>query len=101
MRMMFKRWKRSSRNRPANLLTASIWLPGKKYEKQSQINAFCKQVIERLEALPGVEGVGIANDIPILGDDTTTYPTIEGQEATRDEERFLLGQHAVSTGYFN
>jgi putative ABC transport system permease protein len=85
---------------PANLLTANLWLPGKKYERQSQINGFCKQVIERLGALPGVEGVAIANDIPIEGDDTSTYPTIEGQEATRDEDRFLLGQHAVSTGYF-
>ncbi|MFL6277888.1 MAG: ABC transporter permease [Blastocatellia bacterium] len=84
----------------ANLLTANLSLPGKKYEKQSQINAFCKQVIERLEALPGVEAVGIANDIPLLGDDTSTYPTTEGREATRDEDRFLIGQHAVSTGYF-
>jgi putative ABC transport system permease protein len=85
---------------PANLLTASLSLPGKKYERQSQINAFCKQLIERLEALPGVEGVAIANDIPFMGDDTSTYPTVEGREATRDEDRFLLGQHAVSTGYF-
>jgi predicted permease len=85
----------------ADLLTANLSLPGKKYERQSQINAFHKQLIERLEALPGVEGVAIANDIPIQGDDTSTYPTIEGQEATRDEDRFLLGQHAVSIGYFN
>jgi putative ABC transport system permease protein len=85
---------------PQNLLIFSISLPGKKYGEPSERTQFWEQLIHRLEALPGVEGVGLANDLPIQGDDTTSYPTIDGRDTGKADDRFLMGRHVINAGYF-
>jgi putative ABC transport system permease protein len=85
---------------PANLLLFSISLPGKEYGKPSERTLFWGRLTERLEAIPGVEGVALANDLPIQGDDTTSYPTIDGRDTANADDRFLMGRHVINTGYF-
>ncbi len=83
----------------SNTLTGRISLPGKKYGDSAKRLAFFNELIRRFEAIPGIEGVAISNDLPIEGTDTTSYPTIEGQQNGEDD-RFLVGHHAVNAGYF-
>jgi putative ABC transport system permease protein len=85
---------------PANLLRFSVSLPGKRYGEPSDRRQFSEQLIERLKSLPGVQGVALANDLPIEGDDTTSYPTVEGGEAAAADDRFLIGRHVINTEYF-
>ncbi len=49
---------------PHNVLMASVSLPGAKYKDQ-QFAEFFRQLKERLEALPGVEAVGGAINLPL------------------------------------
>jgi predicted permease len=84
----------------ANLLTAGVSLPGKKYDDNKKIARFYNELVQRLESLPGVEGVAVANDLPLQGDDTTSYPAIEDQQTGKADDRFLIGRHVINTGYF-
>jgi len=84
---------------PANVTTMFLWLSDSKYTTAGPRIAFLKEVVARLEALPGVQGVALSNDMPIGGTDTSTYPAIEGSPADQSE-RVLMGIHVVNPGYF-
>ena len=83
----------------SNTLVGGISLPGKKYGDSAKRLAFFNELTQRFEAIPGIEGVAVSNDLPIEGTDTTSYPTIEGQQNGADD-RFLVGRHAINAGYF-
>jgi len=42
---------------PDNLLTMRVQLPGSKYKNGKQVVGFYQQLLERMEALPGVQSV--------------------------------------------
>jgi len=84
---------------PANLLTMQVSLPSAKYGKPAQQTAIFQQIIERLEALPGVQAVGVSNDLPIEGDMQTSTPHVENRTAAPGEES-LAGVHTISSNYF-
>ncbi len=88
--------------RPENLMTFSISFSGPKYSGQgaAQRTARIVDAVHRMESLPGVESVAGANDLPLEGQDTTNYPTIDGPSAVSAQERILVGMHAVTPGYF-
>ncbi|MDQ3133489.1 MAG: ABC transporter permease, partial [Acidobacteriota bacterium] len=83
---------------PANLLTMEVSLPASKYAEAAQQIAFFRQMTQRLETLPGVRAVAVANDLPIDGDTQTSNPHIEGRPAVAGELP-LAGVHTVSPAY--
>ena len=83
---------------PARLLTMWLFLSDAKYAQQARRLAFLKDLTTRLEALPGVEGVGIGDDLPIAGTDSSMDLTVEGREAGNGE-RLMAGVHVVNPGY--
>ncbi len=52
--------------RVKNLLTATVSLPSDDYQEANQQIQFFESLRERIEALPGVETVGMINQLPIL-----------------------------------
>ncbi len=85
---------------PENLVTLSISFSSEKYGQSGRTTQFVKELLPRLESLPGVSGVAIANDLPLEGQDTTTYPSIEGRAPGQQGEQALTGWHVVNPGYF-
>jgi predicted permease len=85
--------------RAENLVTMWVSFASSKYSKAGATEAFARDLLPRLESLPGVEGVTMTNDLPLEGQDTTSYPRLEGR-AEGQEERTLVGMHAVTPGYF-
>ncbi|MDQ3254316.1 MAG: ABC transporter permease [Acidobacteriota bacterium] len=83
----------------SNLLTAQISLAVAKYDSTAKQAAFFGRMIEHLEALPGVQAVAVANDLPIAGRDQTSNPRIEGRASVPGEEP-LVGVHMVNHSYF-
>ncbi len=71
---------------PANLLTAELSLPKDSYPEAAQRIAFFMSVVEEVEALPGVVGVGLVNRLPIRnpGGDTYLHPVGEPPESRTD-----------------
>jgi predicted permease len=83
----------------SNLTTMGVWLSQERYIEEEPRRVFIKELLTRLERLPGVEGVAIGNDMPILGTDTTTTPKVEGH-SPEETSQLLVGFHVVNPGYF-
>jgi putative ABC transport system permease protein len=89
--------------RSENLTTFWLSFTGPKYSgfaRHTDVMARYVQTLHRIESLPGVKGVAGANDLPLEGQDTTSYPSFEGHTAVAANERVLVGMHAVTPGYF-
>ncbi len=87
--------------RPDHLVTMFMNFAGPKYAKAGATAQFQEQLIQRVEAMPGVQGVAISNDLPLEGDDTTTgVDTIEGREKLPPGHEFLAGIHIANPGFF-
>ncbi|MGH9793150.1 MAG: ABC transporter permease [Candidatus Acidiferrales bacterium] len=84
---------------PRQVLAFGVSPSGDRYTEDAAHLAFHRQLIERLRALPGVQGVAISNDFPLEGQDTTSNPTIAGREEHPGEE-LLFGIHVVNPDYF-
>jgi putative ABC transport system permease protein len=84
---------------PANLLTMRLFLTDAKYGTSGPRLAFLKELTARLEALTGVQGVGISDDLPIEGTDSTMGLIVEGREPAPGE-RLMTGVHVVNPRYF-
>jgi len=82
-----------------NLLTMRISLPEAKYEEAARTENFYRQLDSRLEALPGVKGVGMVNVVPLQGGFTTAfYPAAHPKPPSGQEIDGNL--RYVSSGYF-
>ena len=84
-----------------NLLTLRVALIGPGYAKESQRAAFQQQLIERVQALPGVISVATVGKLPLGGGGDTGTPIIDG----RANDAKLTGPEAnvrtVSANYFS
>jgi putative ABC transport system permease protein len=73
-----------------------------RYSENTRSTQLLDQLLDRVAALPGVEGIAISNDLPLEGDDTTTgIATAEGRPPFERAQRPLVGVHAVNPGYFH
>ncbi|HKF55160.1 MAG TPA: ABC transporter permease [Blastocatellia bacterium] len=86
---------------PSNLTTMLIWLSDKKYVGDSERRSFIKELTRRLDGLPGVQSIAIANDVPIRGTDAWNFAIAEGRPAPRPSETITVGFHVVGPGYFH
>jgi putative ABC transport system permease protein len=86
---------------PWNLLTLRLNFSSSKYSESGRSSHFIRELVPRLERLPGVRAVAISNDLPLEGQDTTGYPTITGKPSSQQvESDVLVGQHTINPGYF-
>ena len=84
---------------PDHLLTVGIKLPSLKYNDAAQA-AFYQQLLEKVEALPGVTTAAIDDDVPFSGFRATGNFTVTGQPEPRLGEEPLAEMHCVSPDYF-
>ena len=63
---------------PEHVTTATYSLPQKQYEKQSQIDAFNRELLLRLTRLPGVTAAGLTNVLPAGGSNNNQTFVVEG-----------------------
>jgi putative ABC transport system permease protein len=86
--------------RPDNVLTAWTTLNGTRYRRPAEVAAFYEHVLDRLEALPGVEAAGSADALPL----TSIHPggpfTIEGRATDVELDAPFAYRCVVSSDYF-
>jgi putative ABC transport system permease protein len=68
--------------RPDRLLTAIIVLPPSRYPDLQSNVAFFRKLLDGLHNLPGVESAGAVNGVPLSGNITGAYVTVEGHPST-------------------
>jgi putative ABC transport system permease protein len=86
---------------PKNALTFSLSLPSTKYDTATKRTDFFGQLIERLQAIPGVESVGAANGLPLAESGLVgLFYKIEGQSEDEVPEDQFATYFAISPDYF-
>jgi predicted permease len=82
-----------------NLLTLDIGLPRAKYTGPQQV-AFFQQVIQRMQALPGIESAGAVYPLPLSGGEEGMGFGIENRPPPAPGESYNAGPRWVSPDYF-
>jgi predicted permease len=86
----------------ANVLSMRMTLNWTNYRKSESINSFYHQVLDRVQALPGVEGAAVSMVVPL--NDTASAMNggviFEGQPLRRDELMPQVDYEVASPDYF-
>ncbi len=85
---------------PERVLTARVALWGEKYREPASRVEFFRQVIERADAQPGVEGAAGIGTVFLSATPNSTNFTIEGRPDFLDEERVEVPVDAIMPNYF-
>jgi len=65
--------------KPENTLTMELLLPRAGYAEEARRAGFFRQLLERIEALPGVEAAGVVSHLPLGGSNASAGFLIEGR----------------------
>ncbi len=86
---------------PENVLTMRIALPTSRYDDAMKRADFFHQAMERIENLPGVEAVGAISDLPLSGESSDTYFTVEGRALADPNQKPVANFRAIGRNYFH
>lgn len=82
------------------VLTASVSLPVTKYAKPEQRFDFYGRVLDRVNAMPGVQTASMVSLIPFGGSNTGRNFLIEGQPPPRPEDTPVFWRRIIDPHYF-
>ncbi|HXJ92884.1 MAG TPA: ABC transporter permease [Terriglobia bacterium] len=85
---------------PDHTLTVRVPLLKYKYAPGVQSTRFYQEVLQRIRALPGVESVGMANNLPFTGFHTTVVLPLPGSTPAEPGRTIGVTERTVSAGYF-
>ncbi|HWX40199.1 MAG TPA: ABC transporter permease [Blastocatellia bacterium] len=85
---------------PQNVLSLEALLPQNKYATPEKRQAFVEQVLQRLEALPGVRSAGATNYLPLSGFWGTLTFTVEGRPLPAPGEEPEADNRVATPRYF-
>jgi len=83
-----------------HLLTLSLALPDKSYPDDPQALAFLRQVLQKVNTLPGVKGADAVTIIPLSGAGNTSRFDLEGHPKASGGEEYEANNRGVSLNYF-
>ena len=84
---------------PQNVLTMTVVLPPGKYNDAARQVGFHDQLKERVQSLPGVNGVGTVDNLPLQGGNTTRF-NVEGDPIPPPGQEIEANFRVVNESYF-
>jgi putative ABC transport system permease protein len=85
---------------PSRLLTARLSLSVTKYKDKTKKLVFYNQLLERLQAIPGVERAGLVMNLPLSGSTMNRGFAVEGRPEPKPDENVTVDYQVISPGYF-
>ena len=86
---------------PANLLTMKIALPLARYDKDQKRAAFFSELVQRVQAMPGIRGAAMAMSLPATAALHTNITHVEGRYSWDEREPPAMWQLlSITPGYF-
>lgn len=86
---------------PDNVLMAEITLPSWKYQEPEQFRAFWRNLLPRVQSLPGVVAAGTTHVLPLNDFPTTINFDIPGRPVTSESEVLNAMFRKVTPGFFS
>ena len=84
-----------------SVATMSISVPAAKFADVTQQTSFYEEVLRRVRTLPGVQAVGLVDDLPLSGGGSHEPIAIEGQPALPMSEQPEVDVRVISAGYMS
>jgi putative ABC transport system permease protein len=81
------------------VLTMRVSLPSEKYGKQEQVTGFYREVLRRIDGLPGVEASGATAALPLTGLGGSGTVTIDTQAVPLDQRTPETDWRPATPGY--
>jgi len=85
---------------PEHVTTASYSLPVKQYEKQAQVDEFSRELLRRLNALPGITATALTNMRPDGDNNNNQTFVVEGYTQPKGEDMNLATVSHVMGSFF-
>lgn len=85
---------------PARVLTMAVTLSGDAYREPASLTNFFTRAIERVRALPGVDGASLISDLFLSSTPNSTNFSIEGRPAFTPAESVEVPVDSIAPGYF-
>jgi len=85
--------------RQDHLLTMQVWLPKTKYPDRSSIANFYREVVRRVDGLPGVRTAAAVNFRPFLGMNVGTVLEVRGRARRPGEPPAVVDYRIATPGY--
>ena len=85
---------------PATIQTAKIWVPANVFPDAAEVTRIEREILDGLEALPGVTSVGFVNSVPLESAGMGIVMAVEGQPFA-SEETPRTNVKFASPGYFS
>jgi putative ABC transport system permease protein len=88
---------------PDRVLTVRLMPPRLKYKNGIAVGIFYQQLMEKIQALPGVESAAAISDLPLTGQAASTTLTFEGVTANAergDLASFEVDERIITPDYF-
>jgi putative ABC transport system permease protein len=85
---------------PRGVLTARLSLAGERWNEADAVRAFQRELVDRIEALPGVEAAGLTSLLPLGGSYDRRGFGIEGQTYLTPDDAPRAERYSVTPGYF-
>jgi putative ABC transport system permease protein len=86
---------------PDHVLTAKVVLSETKYPTKEKRSAFFQEVARRVQTEPGVQSVGVGNNLPLTYDGDSFAIGVEGRPDPPFDQRPDVVLRVVGPGYFN
>jgi putative ABC transport system permease protein len=86
--------------RTDHILTFGLPMPTDRRPQPEQMVTFYRQMIDRVQALPGVTSASVSTGIPVQGTNFGMPFDIVGQEAVDRSQRLGAGFNMVTPGYY-
>src|SRR5262249_51477083 len=84
-----------------NLLTFDVSLSSKEFAEAAKVRRFFKQLLERIEARPGVQAAAMTDLLPLNGGDNENWFYITNRPKPSPSELPLAMSYITSPGYLN
>ncbi|MCI0567424.1 MAG: ABC transporter permease [Acidobacteria bacterium] len=85
---------------PADILTAQVSLPEKKYPQNEQMTSFYREAVERMRSLPGVEAAAAAYPVPFGEGGWQVGLEVEGHPVRSPGDYALINSNIATPDYF-
>ena len=85
---------------PANVLSMTVLLPNSRYSSEEQKAVFFRELVRRVEALPGIHAVGLVSHLPLAGARLTSDFIVEDRVPQSSAEVSTAQLTNVDAGYF-
>jgi putative ABC transport system permease protein len=86
--------------RSENVLTVQVALPNAKYPKPEQTRAFFRDLVDRVQKLPGVQAAGAVSSLPLSGSGNSGTTTVDSRAVSPQDGSPEADWRVLTPGFF-